>query len=230
MAFDVLQRILDCDTNRIINLGNPIAANDATKTDNSTAPANPASAAAAGSSYYASPADHVHQGVHGVQENGGAIAYGDVNLKDGGGIAITKSGNDFTISSVASATNKITWAEDGEKYVVGVTEEIVYEYNMNLDDCGGGSGNNIVARLSALVKASAGTATFKLYVGATAPGSTAGGTTRATFTSTSATWEKKSNAGAAFANPGGEVLVQITAVADLAGRKAYIRGIQGAIG
>jgi hypothetical protein len=60
MARDVAQRDRDQANFRIENLGNPQAANDATKTDNTSVPLPSAGAGSPGSSFLAAPADHVH--------------------------------------------------------------------------------------------------------------------------------------------------------------------------
>lgn len=226
-AIDELQRQLSAELFRISNLGVPTTALDATYTDNATAPANPAAAAAAGASLLASPVDHVHQAVHSIRADANAQLYGDVQLVSGSGISLSQAGNVITVAASGGAVNKITAASDKQASVNGTGESIVEEYNSNFDDAGGAS---IQARLSAIVKVSAGTGTFKLWIGATAPGATTGATVRATVTTTSATFDTETNLGAAFANPGGEQLVQITAVGAAPGNKATIRGFQLAIG
>src|SRR2546423_5618715 len=60
MARDVAQREVDQAGFRILNLGDPKAAGDATKTDNSTVPAPAAGTGSPGTSLLAAPADHVH--------------------------------------------------------------------------------------------------------------------------------------------------------------------------
>lgn len=230
MAFDELQRILDANNNRIISLGDPTAANDATKTDNTTAPANPAAAASAGASFKAAPADHVHQGVHSVHADANGDIYGDARFVSGSGISLTQSGQDITIAASGGAVNKITVGEDSQKYVKGTVEEIIFEYLFNFDDAGLGASTNIMARLSGIIKVSAGTGTYKLYTEATAPGSTTGGTTRATITTASTSDDMQTNLGSAFNNPGGKVLVQITAVNTGASNKSHLRGLQISIG
>lgn len=229
-AIDQLQRQLDANGLRISNLGTPTTALDATYTDLSTNPANPAAAASPGTSKLAAPADHVHQGVHSLHSDGNANIYGDARLVSGAGITLSQSGNDITITANSNTVNKVTWAEDRQAYVVGNTEQIVSEFNVNLDDAGGGAGNNIAVRLSAIVKTSSGTGTFKVYVGATAPGSTSGGTVRATATTTSTTFELQTNLGSAFSNPGGQQLVQLVAVGSAGGITATVRGAQYSIG
>jgi hypothetical protein len=227
MAVDELQRQLDAGANRISNLGNPTAADDATKTDNTTAPANPAAAASAGSSFKAAPANHVHQGVHSVKSDANPQLYGDVELVSGTGVALSQSGNQITVATSGGSVNKITWGEDRQAYVVGTSEEIIAEFNVNFDDAGN---PNVQARINAIVKVSAGTGTYRVYTGATSPGSTAGGTVRATITTTNTAFEKQTNLGAAFANPGGQILVQVTAVNDGVGGRSTMRGAVYTIG
>lgn len=227
MAQDEAQRILSMENNRITNLGTPTAANDATKTDNTTAPADPAATASAGSSFLASPANHVHQGVHSVRSDSAAQIYGDVRLVSGTGIALSQSGQDITVAASGASVNKITQAEDRQVSVTGTTEEIVAEFNLNFDDA---PGANIQVRLSAIVKVAAGTGTYRVRTGATTPGSTAGSTIRSTVTSTSTSFEKQTNLGSSFANPAGQQIVQVTAVNDTAATKSTIRGYSVTIG
>lgn len=60
MAKDVAQRELDQAGFKISNLGNPTAAGDATKTDNTTVPRAESGTGSPGTSLLAAPADHVH--------------------------------------------------------------------------------------------------------------------------------------------------------------------------
>ena len=226
-AIDELQRQLSAQSFRISDLGVPTTALDATYTDLVTAPANPSSAASPGVSFLAAPADHVHQAVHSVHADANANIYGDVQFVSGSGIALTQAGNAITVAAAGGSVNKITLGEDRQVSVTGTSESIIAEYNVNFDDAGSGT---IQARLSALVKVSAGTGTFKIYTGATAPGSTTGGTVRATCTTTNTTFEQQTNLGASFANPTGQKLVQITAVGAAVGNKATIRGYQISLG
>lgn len=209
MAIDEAQRQLDMGNFKISGLGTPTAANDVTKTDNSTAPANPAASASAGSSFLAAPRDHVHQGLHGVRSESNAYLYGDISLLGVSGITITQAGQDITFTGGGGGSNKIEISEDEQVSMTGTSEEILREYYLNFANLAAG---NIAVTLAALVKVAAGTGTFNIYVGATTAGSTSGGTVRATFTSTSTSFEKKSNTGSAFTNPAGVQLVQITSV------------------
>lgn len=68
----------------------------------SSTPADVASAGAAGSGTSASKDNHAHKGVHSLAKSGGSALYGDVTLSAGTGIAITPSGNDLEIASIAS--------------------------------------------------------------------------------------------------------------------------------
>jgi len=125
--------------------------------------------------------------------------------------------------------NKITIGASEAQSVMGVTESIVYEWNVNFADAPGIAGQ-IDARLSAIVRTTAGTGTYKLYTGATAPGSTAGATLRDTITTVSATDEQKTALSAAFVSSGVQTLVQITAVNSGAGGISHIRGVEVALG
>jgi len=60
MSKDIAQRELDQAGFRISNLGTPTAADDATKTDNTTVPHANAGTGSPGVSLLAAPADHVH--------------------------------------------------------------------------------------------------------------------------------------------------------------------------
>ena len=60
MSKDVAQRELDQAGFKISNLGNPTAAGDATKTDNTTIPLANAGTGSPGTSLLAAPVDHVH--------------------------------------------------------------------------------------------------------------------------------------------------------------------------
>jgi hypothetical protein len=75
MAKDVAQRELDQAGFRISNLGNPTAAGDATKTDNSTVPRANGGSGSPGTSLLAAPADHVHPA--GTQTVVGRLVFDD---------------------------------------------------------------------------------------------------------------------------------------------------------
>lgn len=227
MAIDEAQRQLEMGGNRISGVGTPTTAGDATFTDNATTPGDPAASAAAGTALKAAPADHVHQGVHSVHADANANIYGNARFVSGTGIALTQSGQDITVAATGSSVNKISWVEDGQQSVTGTSEQIIREYSMNLSDAASG---NIQVRLTALVKVAAGNGTYKVYIGATAAGSTTGGTARATVTTSSTSFASVTNLGTAFTNPTGAVIVQITAVNDTAATKSTIRGIYASIG
>src|SRR4051812_31980614 len=193
---ELLLKVLDADGHEIENLGVPTAPGSATYTDNATGPTD-VGTQAPGTSLLAAPADHSHEGVHGVGVDGGAVATGDLNIVSGAGVTVTRVGQDITIAQAAGSSNKVTGVHDGAAYSIGIGEEIIREFNVNFDDAPGAT---VTAMLAAIVKQNgAGVATYNLRVGATAPGSVAGSTVRATFTSTSATEEMKEAAGASFA-------------------------------
>lgn len=227
---DVLQRLLDANSNRIANVGTPTTASDATITDNATAPQNPTNTASAGASFLAAPANHVHQAVHSLHADASANIFGDIQLVSGTGVSLSQVGQVITVAAAAGMVNKVTFAEESQKYSSTNTEDILAEYVINFDDAGTGAGPNIQARLSAIIKCPAGTATFKLYVGATAVGATTGGTARATITTSSTSEVIQANLGSAFANPGGSVIVQITGSNSTVSTKSFIRGLSVSLG
>ena len=226
-AADVLQRLLDANNNRIAGLATPTTANDATFTDNTTAPVNPAAAASAGASLLAAPANHVHQAVHSVHADANTNLFGDVQLVSGTGISLSQSGNAITVATGAGATNKVNWGDDSKKYSSTNTEDILAEYAVSFDDAGTG---NIQARITGIISVGAGTGTFRMYTGATAPGSTTGGTVRATLSTASVSEVVQQNLGSAFANPTGPILVQVTGQNSIASTKSNIRGMVFSVG
>lgn len=229
-SFEVLQRPVDANSNRIANLGTPTTANDATSTDNTTAPQNPTATAAAGNSLLAAPANHVHQAVHSIHADASAQIFGDVQFASGSGVALSQVGQVITVAVTGGLVNKFTWTDQTQFYSTTNTEDILAEWVVNFDDVGTGAGPNIQARLTGAVKTPAGTATYKLYIGATALGATAGAATRATFTTASASDVTASNLGAAFANPGGTTIVQLVASNSTVSTKSFIRSLSIAIG
>jgi hypothetical protein len=227
---EILQRLLDANSNRIANLGTPTTANDATSTDNATAPQNPTAVAAAGASLLAAPANHVHQAIHSIHADASAQIFGDVQFVSGSGVALSQVGNAITVAVQGGLTNKFTFADNNQYYSSTTTIDILGEWVIDLDDAGTGVGPNIQARLAGITKVQGGTGTYSLYVGATAPGATTGATIRATFTSSSTSEALSMNLGAAFANPGGNVIVQLCASNGTASTKTYIRGISVSLG
>jgi hypothetical protein len=193
---------------------NPTAAGDATHVDNTTPPGLVTKVAATksqGSSLLAARADHAHGGVSSI------IA--------GAGIAVDAAKGDVTISTAPGLGNKLTLSHVGELSQSGVTEQLIYEENVNFDDIPTG---NIEARLTALTMAATGAETFNLRVGGTI--GAIDGTIRATVGGAVGAWAQVTNKGAAFANPTGQQLVKITALNADAGGTGRIRGISIAIG
>ncbi len=224
---ELLLKVLDANQKEIESLGTPTAPHSATYTDNSTTPEPVGEEASAGSSFVAAAQDHTHEGVHGVGVDGDPVATGDINLVSGPGVTIERIGQNIVVGTADGATNKISLSHDGAAYSIGTDEDIIREWPVNFGDA---PGAQVKAMLAAIVKASAGIGTFKLRVGATAPGAVAGSSVVATFTSASQTEEMKENVGAAFANPTGFKLVQVTATNDTALAKSQIRGIAVSIG
>ena len=227
---DVLQRVLDANSNRIANVGTPTTANDATHTDNTTAPVNPAAVASAGVSLLAAAQDHVHQAVHSIHADSNANLNGDVQLVSGSGISLSQVGQAITVTAAGGAVNKLTIGEESQKYSTTNTEDILAEYALSFDDLEFGTGANIQARLSGIVKVGGGTGTYNLRVGATAPGATTGSTVRAVLTTSSTSEVVLQNLGSAFANPTGVVIVQVTGQNGTASQKCFIRGFEISIG
>jgi hypothetical protein len=132
-------------------------------------------------------------------------------------------------SAAAAAPKFISFSEDEGKVVIGVVEGIVYEWAVNLSDLP--IGPNINVQLDCIAQAlGGGTATFKVYLGSTTPGNTVGGTVRCTTNTLSAVEVILNILSAAFANPGGVCLLQLTAVGDGAAVQALIRAISINIG
>src|ERR1022692_2226438 len=115
-SVDVLQRLIDANSNRIANVGTPTTASDATITDNATSPQNPAAAASAGASFLAAPANHVHQAVHSVHADALTNLFGDVQLVSGSGITLSSAGNAITVTASGGSVNKVTIGEESQKY------------------------------------------------------------------------------------------------------------------
>jgi hypothetical protein len=106
-----------------------------------------------------------------------------------------------SISPVDEATGRAT-------SIGAAGEEILYEEPMDLDAIAAGA--PIAPQWSIVCSVTGGNGTFRLYVGATTPGDTAGGTVRLVLATASVAKVRGSGAGAAFLNPGGKVLVQVT--------------------
>ena len=83
MSKDVAQRELDQAGFKISNLGNPTAAGDATKTDNTTTPLANSGSGSPGSSFLAAPADHVHPAVAGSSAFSAMISDPDEQSQSG---------------------------------------------------------------------------------------------------------------------------------------------------
>jgi hypothetical protein len=130
-----------------------------------------------------------------------------------GGVVITIGGRVPASSTLGNSISPIEEAS-GRLTTLGASgEEILYEEPIDLDTIA--AGTILVARWSAVISAlAASVATFRVYVGSTTPGNTAGGTVRATLSTGSPAPVITSVVGAAFANPGGQVLMQITGIND----------------
>ena len=83
MSKDVAQRELDQAGFKISNLGNPTAAGDATKTDNTAVPLANSGSGSPGSSFLAAPADHVHPAAAGSSAFSAMISDPDEQSQSG---------------------------------------------------------------------------------------------------------------------------------------------------
>lgn len=120
-------------------------------------------------------------------------------------------------------------SDDEGKVALDDTEVILYEWAINLSDLTVGA--NVTVQLNAILQAiGGGTANFRVYVGSTTPGNTTGGTLRASTSTASATEVVDSVTGAAFANPGGTCLVQVTGFGSVRTTSANVRGVSVNIG
>ena len=118
-----------------------------------------------------------------------------------------------------------SFSEEAEGVVVGTTEQVIDEYNVDFATLPAA----IAVNFAALVRVTGGTGTFNVRVGGTI--GAADGTVRATLATASLTYVQQQNTGASFANPGGQQLVKVTALNDIApAQSVLIRGYDGRIG
>lgn len=122
----------------------------------------------------------------------------------------------------------LDWGTDeGRATTIGAQdEEVLWERVVDLSTQAPGTIIQVSLAGIVLVSDDETVGTFKIYLGSTTPRDTAGGTVRATITTSSESEVIVSNTGAAFANPGGKVLLQVTGQnSDGANDYAAIRGI-----
>jgi hypothetical protein len=148
--------------------------------------------------------------LNGVVSSTTVVTYGGANPATGGG------GSGETVISVSDEESKL--ADD--------TEVILYQWPINL------SLIPIAQVVSVQFNANIQTigadptgATFRVYVGSTTPGNTAGGTLRAVLNTVSGSQEQASYTGAGFANPGGICQIQVTGQSAGALFQAAIYGV-----
>jgi hypothetical protein len=140
---------------------------------------------------------YVQLDMQGVVSSTTVVSYGGSNPSSGGG------GGGSGISS-ESDTGRATTLN-------APAEEILYEVPVDLDSVL--VGETLTPNFLGVINVSlASTATFRLYIGATTPGDTTGGTVRATITTASLSKALVTAIGADWINPGGKVLAQITGV------------------
>lgn len=133
-------------------------------------------------------------------------------------------------TSLAPAPKLIELCEEEGRVAIGDTEVILYEWAINLSDLP--LVDPIAVQINAIIEVTPALsqADFNVYVGSTTPGNTVGGTLRANVNTVLGTEELVTVTGVAFANPGGECLVQITGVGNYPGVLANIRAVSIAIG
>jgi hypothetical protein len=142
-------------------------------------------------------------------------------------------GGRITASNQSTVANLLELSDDEGKVVVGTgrgpTEDIIYEYEVDLSKLVGGA--SIAVQINGVAMSTTGAAvTFNVYLGATAPGDTAGSTLVASANTSSAVEVGISAQGAAFVNPGGLALVQVTGEVTNLSDQAHLRGIFIVIG
>lgn len=135
-------------------------------------------------------------------------------------------------TSPVSSTGATVWSDNNEysASLVGAGDPIIWEAEIQFDAISTGMGSSITVALDGIGLVTANTGTVSVIVGATAPGNTVGGTVRATGTFTNLVEGAISITGAAFANPGGLRLVQITLGNNTLAQMAHFRGFFGRIG
>lgn len=139
------------------------------------------------------------------------ISYGGANPATGGG-------------GTNSAT--IAFTEEEGRVALDIPEVILYEWAANLSLIP--IAQMVTAQIEAIIQSIVADpvgATFRVYVGSVTPNDTTGGTLRATINTVAGTEILASNVGAAFANPGGLCLIQVTGQAAGAGFQAAIRSL-----
>jgi hypothetical protein len=105
-----------------------------------------------------------------------------------------------------------------------IDEGILYEWEVNLI----GLPALVTVELMGIIKSNLTDAfpvTFNAYLGSITPRNTIGGTLRATLSTASASEIRANNIGAAFVNPGGHCLLQVTGKILDNLHHAYIRGV-----
>jgi hypothetical protein len=124
MARDVALRELDQAGFRIVNLGTPTAANDATKTDNTTIPRASTGTGAPGTSLLAAPADHVHP------SSGGAGGGGVFALDDPSCQSVTGTAEDLVYET--SADLSVLTPAEMSAMLVGIAKVSTGQATFNL--------------------------------------------------------------------------------------------------
>jgi len=131
-----------------------------------------------------------------------------------GGLVVTMGGRLLSSGGTTTAAGICIDDSTGRTTKIDAPgEEILYEVPIDLDTVP--VGTLLTPQWQAVVAVSyTSTGTFRLYVGSTTPGNTAGGTVRALLSTSSPSDVLATVTGPPFANPGGKVFVQITGIND----------------
>lgn len=127
-------------------------------------------------------------------------------------LTVTMGGNTAPSAGGEAGVAPAGSSEGRETTIGAADEEVLYEQPVDLDVAA--PGTSFVPRFSleglATAAVSPSAATFRAYLGSTTPGSTVGGTVRATLSTPSPARVLVGVTGASFASPGGRVLLQVT--------------------
>jgi len=141
-ADDLLQRPLDAATFRIINLGTPTAAQDATYVDLSSTP-QPNGTATPGNSFLAASANHVHSNIDQLLENDPSLVgttytptYGSGYISNetwtatGSGLTLKTTDYTYTLGLLVATEVRKVYAPNGITIIGQITLQYIYSGNL----------------------------------------------------------------------------------------------------
>jgi hypothetical protein len=135
-------------------------------------------------------------------------------------IVVLAAAQDDASGGGGGVASLMVFLSDSNRYGASGPEDLLAQWNVDLTDV---TAANIAVRIAALIRQTGGGNFFRIRTGGTI-GVPTDGTIRATLTTASAVFVAASNLGAAFANPGGQLLVKLT------GNVGEIEGSQIRIG